>query len=136
VDSQFLLGRLLSSPDGGVIYSTDPYDPEVQLVFLNTCGFISSGREEMFQTIEKLFYHRKKVCLLGCAVQYFTFSFPTESNEHKKRQTFLEHPQLSLLSWNDLKTASIPKILQGFKSQTFHNFERLDPPRALTNLDQ
>jgi len=40
-------------------------------VLLNTCGFISSGREEMFHTLERLLAHGKKVCLIGCAVQYF-----------------------------------------------------------------
>ncbi|MDD2536903.1 MAG: DUF559 domain-containing protein [Candidatus Absconditabacteria bacterium] len=80
VDSQLLLGRLLtghpgeeptSTSRGNIIYSTDPYEPEVELVFLNTCGFISSGREEMFSTIDKLLKKGKYVCIIGCALQYF-----------------------------------------------------------------
>ncbi|MDR0606773.1 MAG: hypothetical protein LBG52_00050 [Candidatus Peribacteria bacterium] len=72
VDSQFLLGKMLVDnnvdhsnpiPTSKVIYTTNPYDPEVERVFLNTCGFISSGREEAFQTIQKLLKKGKKVCI-------------------------------------------------------------------------
>jgi ribosomal protein S12 methylthiotransferase len=106
------------------------------LVFLNTCGFISSGREEMFQTLEKLLYHKKKVCLIGCAVQYFSSPLLKGGSKETKRQSILSNPNLSLLSRNDLKTVALPQIFQGFKSQIFPNFERFDSPRALTNFDQ
>ena len=52
-------------------YSSEPYDSHVEVVILNTCSFISSGREEMFQTVEKLISKKKKVCIIGCGVQYF-----------------------------------------------------------------
>ena len=52
-------------------YYSEPYDSKVEIVLLNTCGFISSGREEMFQTIDKLLKAKKKICLIGCGVQYF-----------------------------------------------------------------
>jgi tRNA A37 methylthiotransferase MiaB len=54
-----------------VEYYSDPYDSKVDIVLLNTCGFISSGREEMFQTIDKLLSTKKRICLIGCGVQYF-----------------------------------------------------------------
>ena len=41
------------NPDN-IEYYSDPYEKAVELVILNTCSFISSGREEMFQTMEKL----------------------------------------------------------------------------------
>ena len=176
VDSQLLLGRFLASNQEDVVYSTDPYDPEVELVFLNTCGFISSGREEMFQTIKKLISHQKKVCVIWCAVQYFqklqnplgfavsplsggdtrytasscssnvspwegrgrTNVERTEegfSEERGRRQTITQNPNISFLSRNDLKTTTISQILQQYKSQIFNDFERLENPRALTNID-
>jgi tRNA A37 methylthiotransferase MiaB len=64
-----LLGKLLSDKtslvptNNEIIYSTDPYDPKVELVFLNTCGFISSGREEALATVKKLLKKGKKVCI-------------------------------------------------------------------------
>lgn len=71
VDSQLFLWKLLSENPDKVEYFSDPYDSDVDIVILNTCSFISSGREEMFQTVENLISHGKKVCLIGCGVQYF-----------------------------------------------------------------
>jgi tRNA A37 methylthiotransferase MiaB len=61
---------LSENPDN-IEYYSDPYEKLVEIVILNTCSFISSGREEMFQTIEKLISKKKKVCIIGCGVQYF-----------------------------------------------------------------
>jgi ribosomal protein S12 methylthiotransferase len=75
VDTQFLLGNIFSiagnNPNYEIDYINDPYDDEVDFVFLNTCGFISSGRYEMFEEIDKLLNAGKKIYLLGCALQYF-----------------------------------------------------------------
>ena len=75
VDTQFLLGNIFSfawnNPNYEIDYTNDPYDDEVEYVFLNTCGFISSGRYEMFEEIDKLLNAGKKIYLLGCALQYF-----------------------------------------------------------------
>jgi tRNA A37 methylthiotransferase MiaB len=54
---------LSENPDE-IEYYSDPYEKAVELVILNTCSFISSGREEMFQTIEKLISKKKKVCII------------------------------------------------------------------------
>ena len=62
MDSQFLLGKLFSEDNNQQLeYSIDPYDPTVEYVFLNTCGFISSGRQEMFHEIQKLLKKKKKI---------------------------------------------------------------------------
>ena len=71
VDSQLFLWKLLSENSDNIEYYSDPYEKAVELVILNTCSFISSGREEMFQTIEKLLSKKKKVCIIWCGVQYF-----------------------------------------------------------------
>ena len=71
VDSQLFLWKLLSENGDEIEYYSEPYDSHVELVILNTCSFISSGREEMFQTIEKLLSKKKKVCIIWCWVQYF-----------------------------------------------------------------
>ena len=63
--------KLLSENGDKIEYYSEPYDSKVDIVLLNTCGFISSGREEMFQTIDKLLKAKKRVCLIGCGVQYF-----------------------------------------------------------------
>ncbi|MDR2540361.1 MAG: hypothetical protein LBD11_00865 [Candidatus Peribacteria bacterium] len=129
-----MLGKILSNPTENVIYSIDPYDRRVELVFLNTCGFISSGREEMFQTIDKLLAHHKKICLIGCAVQYYE-KLTGEKQEQAKRKNLSNNKRIATLSRNDLKNVSILELLKGFKSQLFTDFEWLDNPRALTNID-
>ncbi|MBR4634560.1 hypothetical protein IKO50_06560 [bacterium] len=45
-------------------YYADPYEKNVEIVILNTCSFISSGREEMFQTVERLLSKKKKICII------------------------------------------------------------------------
>ena len=71
VDSQLFLWKLLSENSDNIEYYSDPYENAVEIVILNTCSFISSGREEMFQTVEKLLSKKKKVCIIWCGVQYF-----------------------------------------------------------------
>ena len=71
VDSQLFLWKLLSESGDKIEYYSDPYEKNVEIVILNTCSFISSGREEMFQTVEKLLSKKKKVCIIWCGVQYF-----------------------------------------------------------------
>ena len=71
VDSQLFLWKLLSENWDRIEYYSDPYEKNVEIVILNTCSFISSGREEMFQTVEKLLWKKKKVCIIWCGVQYF-----------------------------------------------------------------
>ena len=71
VDSQLFLWKLLSENGDKIEYYSEPYDSKVEIVLLNTCGFISSGREEMFQTIDKLLKAKKRICLIWCGVQYF-----------------------------------------------------------------
>ena len=71
VDSQLFLWKLLSENGDKIEYYSDPYENGVEIVILNTCSFISSGREEMFQTVENLISKKKKVCIIWCGVQYF-----------------------------------------------------------------
>ncbi len=104
VDTQFLLGRILEHWSDQFFYDVDPFSAEVELVFLNTCGFISSGRNEMFQTIKKLLRKKKKVCLLGCAVAYFenlVDSVQLKDQETEEWVNLKNHPDLFFLSWGD-----------------------------------
>lgn len=73
VDTQFLLGKIFEdqSKEQVMTYCPDPYAEEVEIVFLNTCGFIKSGRDEMFETLDGLIAQGKHVYLVGCALQYF-----------------------------------------------------------------
>lgn len=61
----------MKSHDYQVSYFADPFDKETKYVFINTCGFISSGREEAEAMVKQLLKAKKTVYLMGCAVQYY-----------------------------------------------------------------
>ncbi len=138
VDTQFLLGRILEKRPEDFYYGVDPYSEEVELVFLNTCGFISSGRNEMFQVIKKLLRKKKKVCLLGCAVQYFekiALEAKLSDQETQERTAFKSHPDVSFLSRGQLANFS-PEMLDKSKELLVtENFEWPENTRAYTNID-
>jgi len=159
VDSQLFLWKLLSENGDTIEYYSEPYDSHVEIVILNTCGFISSGREEMFQTIEKLLSKKKKVCIIGCGVQYFEKLLrqisPNPSlsrgekivppwqrgmpkaggfeQELQKRKKVLENENIYYLSRNDLNLANLQNLTK--RSQTFQDFCRYSAPRLLTNYE-
>jgi ribosomal protein S12 methylthiotransferase len=84
----------------------------VEWVLLNTCGFISSGREEALKTMKKLLKRGKKVCITGCAVKYWEEL--ADDEEWKKIKN-----QVSLYPWNELNKIFLSDI-----------------PKALTNLEE
>ena len=119
VDSQLFLWKLLSENPDKVEYFSDPYDSFVEIVILNTCSFISSGREEMFQTVENLISHGKKVCLIGCGVQYFE-KLVRRMSSFKKGGGFNEVEDGGFLSINDKKS---PVTSWQHLSIKGHNFQ-------------
>jgi hypothetical protein len=62
------LGRLfdigLKTPDYQLNYFTDSYDKQAEIVFVNTCGFISAGRDEADAIVKKLLKAKKIVYLM------------------------------------------------------------------------
>lgn len=152
VDMQFLLGRILEQGSDQFFYVSEPFAEEVELVFLNTCGFISSGREEMFQTLKKLLKKKKKVCLLGCAVQYFekvVGDAHLSDDELQQWYALKSHSGLFFLSWGELAHFDPKSFFSSFHSSLpqkkgqlacsdngrFGDFERPQHTRAYTNID-
>ena len=140
VDSQLFLWKLLSENSDKIEYYSDPYDSAVEIVLLNTCGFISSGREEMFKTLEKLLRKKKKVCIIWCGVQYFEKLLKKNNvwewqlkRELQKWEEMIEDENISYLSRNDLTFANIESLTK--RSQRFEDFCRYSVPRLLTNYE-
>ena len=140
VDSQLFLWKLLSENWDSIEYYSEPYDSHVEIVILNTCSFISSGREEMFQTVEKLLSKKKKVCIIWCGVQYFEKLLKKDNvpewqlkQELKRREKMLQNENISYLSRNDLTLANLQNLTK--RSQTFDDFCRYSAPRLLTNYE-
>ncbi len=134
VDSQYFLGRLfdmsLKTPAIQLNYFTDPFDKKATIVFLNTCGFISSARDEADATVKKLLKAGKTVYLMGCAVQYYK-KLKAQSLKHKAVSQAIHY-----LSRGDLNKISLKQILQWYDSKTFGDFEFATSPRVYTNLEQ
>ena len=143
VDTQFLLGRILERRPNQFFYAVDPFSDEVELVFLNTCGFISSGRQEMFHTMKKLLRKRKKICLLGCAVQYFeklVKDARLSDAETQEWETLKSHPGLTFLSRSELanfEPSLLEKPLIAGGEQLFDgsDFQWQENARAYTNSE-
>ena len=134
VDSQYFLGRLfdisLKTPEITLHYCIDPFDQKVQIVFVNTCGFISSARDEAHDTVQKLLKAGKTVYLLGCAVQYYK----KLNADHEKIN--ITHQWIHYLSRGDMNTVNLKQIIQWYTSKEYGNFEFYTSPRVYTNLEQ
>lgn len=129
VDSQYFLGRLfdmsLKTLEIQVNYFTDPFDKATKIVFLNTCWFISSARDEANETVKKLLKAKKTVYLLGCAVQYY-----------KKLTKDQWIKNVHYLSRGDLNKVNLKNIIEWYDSKTFGDFEFDSSPRVYTNIEQ
>jgi len=148
VDSQYFLWRLfdisLKTPEYQLNYFTDPFDKNTNIVFLNTCGFISSGRDEADETVKKLLKAKKTVYLMGCAVQYYKKLIESPPPSLAKRECDLKPPfakggnegGLHYLSRGDLNTVNLKNIMQGYDSKSYGDFEFAPGPRVYTNLEQ
>ncbi len=69
VDLEFAIGEILKYSDRTPIeYYDNPEDPEVDHVIVNTCGFLSSAREESEETLRYYDSLGKKLILMGCYV--------------------------------------------------------------------
>ena len=140
VDTQFLLGRILERRPDQFFYAVDPFSNEVELVFLNTCGFISSGRQEMFYTMKKLLRKKKKICLLGCAVQYFeklVKDARLSDAETQEWETLKSHPGLTFLSRSELANFE-PSLLENpliAGGEQLFDFQWQENARAYTNSE-
>ena len=129
VDSQYFLGRLfdmsIKTPEYQLNYFTDPFDIKTDIVFINTCWFISSGRDEADVTVRKLLKSKKTIYLLGCAVQYY--------KKLTQEEWILN---VHYLSRGDLNTVNLKNIMQGYDSKIFGDFEFSNWPRVYTNREQ
>lgn len=127
-----------NNPNYKINYNIDPYDKEVEFVFLNTCWFISSGRDEMIDTMNNLIKKWKKVYLLGCWLQYLK-TFVTSHSEHSEesRNIIEQNKQWNIfhLSRSDFENITITKLLKWYNSPDFKDFKFTDSPRAYTNAE-
>ena len=137
VDTQYLLWKILENYSKDFQYSTDPYAKETEIVFLNTCSFVSSWRDEMFETIEKLKKMKKKICIIWCWVQYFEYL--TKNNnisdeETKKWDEIKQNKDISFLSRKEVSNFTL-EMLKRTENLFCNDFVRPESARAYTNID-
>ena len=69
VDLEFAIGEILKFQDQTPIeFIENPEDPSVEYVIVNTCGFLSSARQESEETLSYYDFLGKKLILMGCYV--------------------------------------------------------------------
>lgn len=69
VDLEFAIGEILKFQDQAPIeFIENPEDPSVEYVIVNTCGFLSSARQESEETLSYYDFLGKKLILMGCYV--------------------------------------------------------------------
>ena len=141
VDSQYIIWKLLSysNPQEKINYISDPYSKEVEYVFLNTCGFLSTWRQEMMDVLKKLLEKWKKVYLLGCAIQYFKWLKEKSENYAKEVEEFNKFLEKNkwkvfMLSWDDVDHISVEKIKKWYFSKEFKDFVFPQTMRAYTDI--
>ncbi len=137
IDTQYLLGKVFSFSRFQNLYDiryfTDPFVDEVEYVFLNTCGFLSTSREEALANLENLLKKGKKVFLLGCWLKYFL------ALQKENIPEILSHSNVAFLDWSEIEYISILSLINSFKdfkSSVFKGEYKFpaDTPRAYTNL--
>ena len=69
VDLEFAIGEILKYSDRAPIeFVENPEDPYAEYVIVNTCGFLSSARQESEETLSYYDSLGKKLILMGCYV--------------------------------------------------------------------
>ncbi|EKD30202.1 MAG: MiaB-like protein tRNA modifying enzyme YliG [uncultured bacterium (gcode 4)] len=94
VDLEFILGGILDGKEN-VQYYDDPEDPEVEYVIVNTCGFLSSSREESEETLTYYDSLGKKLILTGCYIPVKDDNFLANLKNLHAVVPFEEYPETS-----------------------------------------
>lgn len=96
VDSEMILGILNQA---GCQIVSDPQ--EADAIFINTCGFIESAKEETLETIEEMKAYNKKLIVTGCYAKRYKEKLEKEMPFIDKIITLQDYPKIHLIL-NDL----------------------------------
>ncbi len=96
VDSEMILGILQQA---GCDIVSDP--EEADAIFVNTCGFIESAKEETINTIKEMSLFNKKLIVTGCYAKRYKEKLEREMPFIDKIITLQDYPKIHLIL-NDL----------------------------------
>lgn len=112
VDLQYLLGWIFSKSKAIYTYDIN----EADLVFINTCWFLWSSRDELIHLLEEIKYVKWKIYLFWCAVKYFSQNWFIDIKK------YLETKKVFILSWQDLDLP-LEVYLKWYNSQEFKDYD-------------
>lgn len=118
VDLEFAVGQILKFSDRMEIeYFDTPENPEVEYVLVNTCGFLSTAREESEQTLKHFDDLGKKVILMGCYVSVKDDAFLSSLKNLHAVMQFTDYATIEKLLLGDsipnLNTDALSKLKLG-----------------------
>jgi ribosomal protein S12 methylthiotransferase len=96
VDSEMILGILKQA---GCQIVNDPEDADA--IFINTCGFIESAKNETIDTINEMKLYHKKLIVTGCYAKRYKEKLEKEMPFIDKIITLQDYPKIHLIL-NDL----------------------------------
>lgn len=117
VDLEFAIGQILKFSDRmDIQYFDTPEDPSAEYVLVNTCGFLSTAREESEQTLKYFDDLGKKVILMGCYVSVKDDEFLSSLKNLHSVMPFTDYATIEKMLLGEtpkVNTAAIAKLKSG-----------------------
>lgn len=123
VDLEFILGGILGS-DQETQYYDDPEDSEVEYVIINTCGFLSSSREESEQTLAYYDSLGKKLILTGCYIPVKDDVFLSGLKNLHTVVPFVEYPKVQKHVFNRKNLENVISKIRKNDNKNVSNFPK------------
>lgn len=111
VDLEFAIGEILKFSDRYEIeFFENPEDEEVEFVLVNTCGFLSSSRQESEETLAYYDSLGKKTILMGCYVSVKDDAFLSSLKHLYRVVPFIDYPTIESLLQNKKPLINLPAL--------------------------
>lgn len=124
VDTEYTIWEILKldSDETRLNFFDDPESPEVEYVIINTCGFLSSSRDEAEETIGYYDYIWKKVILIGCYVPVKDDNFLSSLKNLEAVVPYEEVKNTSSILLNNNKLSKLQKWLANLKKEKLNSY--------------
>ncbi|MFZ4461868.1 MAG: radical SAM protein [Patescibacteria group bacterium] len=129
VDLEFAVGQILKFSDRiSIEYYDTPEDKAVDYVLVNTCGFLSTAREESEQTLKYFDDMGKKVILMGCYVSVKDDAFLSSLKNLHAILPFTDYASIEKMLFGEnrlIKTPGVAKLkgaLAGLKENKLREY--------------
>lgn len=111
VDLEFAIGEILKFSDRiPMEYFDEPEDPRAEYVLVNTCGFLSSAREESEATLREFDDMGKKVILMGCYVSVKDDAFLSSMKNLHAILSFVDYGNIERMLFGERPVLGKPGV--------------------------